>query len=96
MNPTALLQVRGRMMHLFDFPTKGHSLAPKRRKRGRKSKAMRMPPAGPGEWRQSAQHPGTSGANVFHGQAVPKMAERTPDIYRRAVIRALAEGGFGR
>lgn len=99
-NPTALLAVRGRKMHLFENPTRAHTIRPRQRTRrsrdSRTRRAMLMPPAGAGEMRAWANHPGTRGAHVFHGTAVPALAKQSPDIFSRAVRSALLDAALGR
>lgn len=93
-NPAALLKVKGRMMHLYDFPTKAHSLAP-RRKRGGRYRVLRFTAGGETLYRPGGKHPGTSGKNVFHGKAVPKIAKEHPEVMRRGFWAALRKAGLG-
>lgn len=99
-NPTALVQVRGRKMHLFDNPTKAHRIEPRRRTRrssdSRSRKALTMPAAGPGEVRGYANHPGTKGKRVFHGKAKPQIIAQTPAILARGIRSGLISAGLGR
>jgi hypothetical protein len=85
-NPSALVRVRG-PVHLFDNPTKPHTIPGQRRRRT--AKRLLLPDGGV---RSSVQHPGTAGKKAFPAAkakariAVPRvMGQRVVGAWRNAI-----------
>lgn len=86
-NPIALVRYTG-PFHLFENPTKPHSIAPRprRRRRGGAARALTIN----GNLRASAQHPGTPGAKSFPAARVTAR-RRVPKVMAASMRNGWAQ-----